>query len=88
MNVTYPSGWTFTAHALRRMDEMGLFAGHVHDVLEESMLRYPGHDGPDGQKREVRVGGQLAVVVSCEDRSVVTVLWHCGERRTYLPPAA
>ncbi len=88
MKVTYPSGWTFTRHALMRMDEMGLAAADVHEVLDDAELRYPGHAGPGRQQREVRVAKQLAVVVAHEERTVVTVLWHRGEGRTYVPPAA
>lgn len=88
MNVIYPSGWTFTGHALQRMDEMGLLVSDVHAALNHADLSYPGRDGHDGQKRQVRVSGSIAVVVANEDRRVVTVLWNGGQGRTYLPPAA
>lgn len=80
--AAYPSGWTLSPHSQQqRMDQMGLTSRQVFGVIEEAVITYPGHPGPDGCPREVYTDGHLAVILAPSRQIVITVLWHCAQGR-------
>lgn len=70
-------GWCFTAHALGRMEEMGVAWRDVLAVVENPVLTYPASRLYPGAT--VAVGGILAIPF--RDGKIVTVLYRGREGR-------
>lgn len=68
--------WQWTSHAHHRCIEMGVAHARVQAVLDGPELDYPSRSG-----RRLACGDALAVVYSCHDRAIITVLWHGREGR-------
>src|SRR5262245_1516543 len=67
-------GWRLTRHAPTAADNRGFALGDVLITAAEPDVRYTKyHYGPG---REVRISGDLAVVVHAPSRTILTVLWH------------
>ncbi len=68
-------GHRFSAHALERMKEMGVWSYEVVDAITRPELRYPTYGG------SIFVRGRLAIVYNEDRKVVVTILWHQSESR-------
>lgn len=90
--LTYPNGWRITGHAQRRLDQMGLTATRVFEAISAPRLTYPAHTDRWSRPRELRALDDLVVVVTPEDHTVITVMWHGASGRkpnglaTSVPP--
>lgn len=71
----------FTVHARNRLAEMSVNTKDVVEAVAEPQLEYDGRPDRNGESRRVAVRGRLAVVLSPNRRTVVTVLWNGLEGR-------
>jgi len=79
--------WLLTHHARRRIDEMGLELVEVMQALDDPAVTYPCRPCYE-RGRIVAVRDRLAVVHNPDARTVITVLWNGGDRRSGVPAIA
>jgi hypothetical protein len=73
-------GWRLSSHARVAAASRGFTVAEVLLAAVSPEVRYTSYGY--GEDREVRVAGDVAVVVNARTRTVITVLWHHGTEWT------
>jgi hypothetical protein len=73
-------GWRMTRHAKEAAARRGFALADVLQATAHPDLRYTSEHYGSG--REVRIRGDLAVVVHAPSLAIITVLWHHDRRWT------
>jgi hypothetical protein len=76
--------WTLSPHASLRADQMGLTAAEIRRAATDPDISYPAPAGAHPPGRRVHVCARIAAVM--DGGTVITLLWHGAEHRTFHAP--